>query len=320
MSHRCLFSRPDSPGALFLLFFFSLFLVEGSTAHAQTDPRRGAGDPVPSAAAVAPDGTDVWLLELVREGDALRAGSPRNLTNRTGYDNQPFFTPAGDILFVQMEGGKTDLWRWNPEAERSTRVTATPGQGEFSPTPIPGTDSGISYIRSPDDTSGRLWRMPEEGAAPEIIFADIGPVGYHAWFDPDHVALWLLQDPSVLQLVELGTREARTLATGVGRSPQSVPNRRAVSFTRTTERGTGIELYDLDSDRTEALAVLPEGGEFHAWTPDGVLLGSAGSRVFAWGEGGWREVVDLAHLGLKLSRLAVSPDSTRLALVAEPAK
>lgn len=317
MSHPHPRPRRGLPSAL-APFVLAVFLVTpGCTGEAPADP---PGDPEPSAAAGAPEGTDVWLLELMQEGDALRAGSPRNITNRPGYDNQPSFTPAGDLLFVQMEDGRTDLWRWNPEAERSTRVTATQDQGEFSPTPIPESESGISYIRSPDDTSGRLWRMPREGAAPEIIFPDIGPVGYHAWFDTDHVALWLLQDPSVLQLVELGTQEARTLATGVGRSPQSVPNRRAVSFTRATDGGTVVEVYDLDLDRTEALALLPEGGEFHAWTPDGVLLGSAGSRVFAWREGGWQKIADLAHLGLRLSRLAVSPDGTRLALVAESAR
>jgi hypothetical protein len=272
-----------------------------------------------SAASGAPEGTDIWLLDLLREGDLLRAMEPRNLTNRPGYDNQPFFTPLGELMFVQMEEGRTDIWRWSPETQSATRVTATPLQGEFSPTPIPGSKGGISYIRSPDDTSGRLWRMPREGAAAEIVFPDIGPVGYHAWLDNEHVALWLLQDPSVLQVVEIRTQEARTIATGVGRSPQSVPKRRAVSFTRGTTSGTWVEVYDLDLDRTEALALLPVGAEFHAWTPDGVLLSSSGSRVVAWLDDSWQEVTDLAYLGLKLTRLAVSRDGARLALVAEPA-
>jgi hypothetical protein len=61
------------------------------------------------------------------------------------------------------------------------------------------------------------------------------------------------------------------------------------------------------------------GAEFHAWTPDGVLLSSSGSRVVAWLDDSWQEVTDLAYLGLKLSRLTISPDGMRLALVAEPA-
>jgi hypothetical protein len=272
-----------------------------------------------AAAAVAPEGTDVWLLDLRWDGGALRADGPRNLTSRPGYDNQPYFNPAGELMFVQMENGKTDIWRWSPATQTFTQLTATPEQGEFSPTPIPESDGGVSYIRSPDDTSGRLWRMPQAGADPEIIFADIGPVGYHAWFDAGHVALWRLQDPSLLQLVDINTQEALTLATGVGRSPQSVPNCRAVSFTRATDEGTVLEQYDLDLERTEMLTMLPAGGDFHAWTPDGILLTTSGSKVYALLDGAWEEVIDLAYLGLTLSRLAISPDGSQLAVVAEPA-
>lgn len=268
---------------------------------------------------IAPTGTDVWLLDLSGDGDRLRASAPQNLTQRAGYDNQPYFTPDGDLLFVQMEGEKTDLWRWRNATEGAVPLTRTPLESEFSPTPIPGSDSGISYIRSRTDTSGRLWRTPSAGADAEIIFPDIGPVGYHAWFDADYVALWLLQEPSVLQLVEVATQATQAIATRVGRTPQSVPRRRAVSFTRTTDEGTVIEAYDLDEERTEALATLPDGGEFHAWTPDGTLLCSAGSKAFAWRDDRWQEIVDLSHLGLRLSRLAVSPDGSRLAVVAEPA-
>lgn len=297
----------------------ALVVTVSGCAESSPDPSAASAEPESPVAAGPPEGTDIWLLDLERDGDALRAVAPRNLTNRPGYDNQPHFTPTGDLLFVQMEDGKTDVWKWQSASGRSTRLTSTPGQGEYSPTPIPGSDGGISYIRSPTNTDGRLWRSPREGAEPEIVFADIGPVGYHAWFDSDHVALWLLQDPSLLQVVELATGVAQTIAAGVGRSPQSVPDHRAVSFTRMTEAGRVVEVHDLDLQRTDLLAVLPEGGDFHAWTPDGVLLCSAGSRVFAWRDGRWQTVVDFAERGLSLTRLAVSPDGTRIALVAEPA-
>ncbi|MEO1078033.1 MAG: hypothetical protein AAFY29_00650 [Pseudomonadota bacterium] len=319
MSHPKLCFKPGLPGVLIAAVCAAFLMTPGCARESPGEPPMEADDTEAEEAAGPPEGTDVWLLDLVWEGETLQAKAPRNLTRRPGYDNQPLFTPAGDLLFVQMEAGKTDIWRWDSATETTTRLTATPEQGEFSPTPIPASESGISYIRSPDDTSGRLWRTPDEGAAAEIVFPDIGPVGYHAWFDADYVALWLLQDPSVLQLIELGTQEARTIATDVGRSPQSVPNRRAVSYTRASGEGEVIEIYDLDLDGTEAMTLLPAGGEFHAWTPDGVLMSTAGSRVLLWRDGDWQTVVDLDHLGLKLSRLAVSPGGDRLALVAEPA-
>ncbi|WP_439102398.1 hypothetical protein [Congregibacter sp.] len=56
-----------------------------------------------------------------------------------------------------------------------------------------------------------------------------------------------------------------------------MPNRRAVSFTRPTDEGTLLEVYDLDKGASETLTLLPDGGEFHAWMSDGQLLSTAGS-------------------------------------------
>lgn len=304
--------------ALAMPILAGILSSQGCTSEEPVTRAQPTADAAPAETPAIPDGTDIWLLDLSQQDSALSARAPRNITNRAGYDNQPFFEPSGDLLFVQMENNKTDIWRWSADTKTSNRVTATPKQGEFSPTPIPESDGGISYIRSPDDTSGRLWRIPQTDAEPEIIFADLGPVGYHAWFDTEYVALWRLQEPSVLQLVELATQDTRTLATAVGRSPQSVPNRRAVSYNQATEDGTAVKVYDLDLDTTETLAILPEAGEFHAWTPDGVLLGSAASRVYAWRNGSWQQVVDLGDLGVTVSRLAVSPDGKHLAVVGEP--
>jgi hypothetical protein len=55
-----------------------------------------------------------------------------------------------------------------------------------------------------------------------------------------------------------------------------------------------------------------------AWTPDGTLLMSAGTRIFAWraGDKAWREVYDVKLHGLgEVSRIAVAPDGKALAIV-----
>jgi hypothetical protein len=62
------------------------------------------------------------------------------------------------------------------------------------------------------------------------------------------------------------------------------------------------------------------GGDFHAWTPDGTLLMAEGSVVYAWTPGladGWEAVADFANLRLTITRLAVSPDGSQIALVGE---
>jgi hypothetical protein len=59
-----------------------------------------------------------------------------------------------------------------------------------------------------------------------------------------------------------------------------------------------------------------------AWTPEGTLLMSAGSRIFAWrrGDKDWREVYDAApHKLGTITRLAVAPDGRAIAIVVNEA-
>jgi hypothetical protein len=265
-----------------------------------------------------PEGTDIWVLEFGVLGGGLQAWSPRNLTSRPGYDNQPQYTAEGQLLYVAQEGVRTDVWRWNPDTGMKDRLTLTMDASEYSPTPIPGARGAISFVKVEPDSTQRLWRMTRDGEEATVLFPEVAPVGYHAWIDEETVALYVLGDPATLQLAELGAGTTRTVAEDIGRSPQAVPGRRAVSFTHSTPEGVVVQVYDADRDETEVAATLPAGAEYHAWAPDGVLLTATGEGIFAWREGSWARIADLAVLGQRFTRLAVSPIGSQLAVVGEP--
>ena len=70
----------------------------------------------------------------------------------------------------------------------------------------------------------------------------------------------------------------------------------------------------------ERISEAVSGGDFHAWTPDHFLLMADGPLIFARRdepEAIWKQIADFSDLHLNLSRLAVSPDGTQIALVAE---
>ena len=73
---------------------------------------------------------------------------------------------------------------------------------------------------------------------------------------------------------------------------------------------------------TESLVDTRPGGDFHAWTPSGLLLMAEESMLYQYdadGAANWQLVADLSPLR-DITRLAVSPSGDRLALVAaEPA-
>ena len=272
---------------------------------------------VPVAAAGQSD-TDIHVFPIDRvDGRVTVTGGPRPVTDRPGYDNQPYFTPDGGLLYTSIRDGQADSYRWDPADGRSDRLTATP-ESEYSPTPIPGSER-FSVVRVEADSAQRLWSFAPDGSRPQLILEDIEPVGYHAW-SGDRVALYVLGDPATLRLAHPVADGARVVARSIGRSLQSVPGSDAISFTQSLEAGWAIRELNIDDGRVRTLARLLGPDEYHTWTPDGLLLTAHGTEVFQLdaATGGWRPVVDVSRYGLgAVTRLAVSPDGRTLAVVAD---
>ncbi|MFQ5538575.1 MAG: hypothetical protein ACE5GJ_14110 [Gemmatimonadota bacterium] len=290
----------------------------GGAESGSGGPAREAGAARP---AIPPPGTDIWIAELSRDADGgLVVGMPVNVTDRPGYDNQPYFLndTAGFWYTVIDESGQADIWFYDLGLGAARAVTRTSPESEYSATPLPDR-SGFSAVRVEADSTQRLWRFDRSGENAVPLLPDLKPVGYQAWADDSTLVLYVLGDPPTLQVVNTATGEARVVARNVGRAIQRIPGTHAVSFTQRTEDGTEIRRLDPATGATGRVAPGVDAADFHTWTPDGTLLQASGSKLYAWDPEAerWNEVADFSHLGLTLSRLAVSPDGTRIALVAE---
>ena len=138
----------------------------------------------------APPDTEIYLASLTTTGDTLTIGTPVNISNSPGYDNQPSFTPDGkSVLFTSVRGTRkpdpansaatgSDIYRYDIGAQRLTQLTDTP-ESEYSPTVTPDGQH-FSTIRVEADGTQRLWRFAIDGKNPELVLADVKPVGYHA--------------------------------------------------------------------------------------------------------------------------------------------
>ena len=277
-------------------------------------------------APAAPLDTEIFLAPLSVANGALTVGPPVNITNSSGYDNQPSFTPDGQhILFTSIRGGtQTDIYRYDIAPSAIARVTNTT-ESEYSPTVTPD-GRHISVIRVESDGTQRLWRFTMEGTQPELVLTDVKPVGYHAWADDRTLALFVLGQPATLQLADAQTGKSEILVTGIGRSIQRVPRTPVtISFVERqapAQQGgaPALHIRELDpkTKRVTPLvdAVAGAAEADCAWTPDGTLLMADKDVLYAWkrGDAAWRRVADLAALGVHgVSRLAVSPNGDRLA-------
>lgn len=271
-----------------------------------------------SAAAQVP-ATDIYVASLKAH---WQVGAPVNVTHRPGYDNQPAFLPGGRaFLYTAIAGdSQADIYRYDMAAGTSTRITTTT-ESEYSPTPLPD-GHGFSVVRVEADSTQRLWAFDLDGTHPRLLLPGVKPVGYHAWIDSVTVALFVLGTPATLQLADLRTGKADTVARDVGRSPQRVPGRAAVSVIwRRDSTSRVIALVDAVTRVPQPFAPLPDSADFHTWTPDGTLLASAGTRVLRWDPAStrWVPIADFAAAGVtNITRLAVSPAGDRLAFVAIP--
>ncbi len=282
------------------------------------------------APAQPPPGTDIYLLPITAGLASLKTARPAPLSVAPGYDNQPMFSPDGArVLFAaNRDGRQIDIYAFDRASGRVTQLTQT-AENENSPTFVPaglGEPGGFSVVQTEPDRSQRLWRFNAAGKNPQLVLADVKPVGYHAWVEPDHLAMFILGQPATLQVGRVGTGKAEVVARDIGRSLHRIPGTRQVSFVqREPTAEFWIKQIDIDSRQIVPLVRGVEGSSDrdYAWMPDAqTIVMSAGTKVWSWtrGANGWTEVFDGAAFQLgAISRLAASPKGDALALVvAEP--
>ena len=273
----------------------------------------------------APPSSNIFVADLTIGNGKMTVGKPINITNRDGYNNQPSFMPDGKSLLYtsQREDKQSDIYRYDLAKGTEVNVTNTK-ESEYSPTLMPD-GKNISVIRVEADQTQRLWSFPLAGGQPSLVVEKIKPVGYHAWIDANNLALFVLGSPSTLQLYNMKTQQAETVASDIGRSLFKIPGQMKVSFTHKIA-GNQWEINELDlkTRKISEITTTHPGSEYYAWTPSGILLTANNAKLFKFKPGTdseWQEIADLSGLGLKgITRIAVSPSGDKIALVADRVK
>ena len=299
-------------------------LAVAGACRGDTGEERSLATEAEGSTFVPPRDADILVADLSTEPGGLPAiGAPVNLTQRPDYDNQPHFTPDGSGLWYtanDAQSGQSDIWRYDFADNRVTRITQSAPESEYSATPLPD-GSGISTIRVEADSMQRLWRFSLDGLNSAVILPEIAPVGYHKWIDESTLVMFVLGDPATLQVGDLRTGRARVVTRDIGRSIHNIPGTFDVSYVQRNEDGsTTIMRLPGDGGAPEPIAETVANGDFHAWTPERILLMADGPRVFARRyepDATWEQIADFSDLHVNLSRLAVSPDGAQIALVAE---
>ncbi|GAB4036063.1 TolB family protein [Spirosoma gilvum] len=271
--------------------------------------------------AIAQADTDIFLVDVTLS--PLKVGTPQNITQRKGYDNQPSFSPDGtSLLYTSMQAdGQTDIYQYALDSKITTQLTRT-AEGEYSPTVTPDR-AYFSVIRVEGDKTQRLWKFPLSGAGePTLVLPHVKPVGYHCWLDSDWLALFILGSPNSLQLAKPSTGDTLRVDNSIGRTLLKIPGKPVLSYVHKQDATHWvIKQFDLRTRQSSIIAPTLEGSEDFIWTPDGTILMGRGPVLYQYNPkttSGWQPVADFSSVGIKqITRLAIDPQGKKLALVGQ---
>ena len=265
--------------------------------------------------------TDIFMVQL---GVKNKTGytTPKNLTQRVGYDNQPAFSADGkSVLFTSIhEDGQADLYAIDLKTFQTKQLCAT-SESEYSPTLAPN-GKGISVVRVEKDSTQRLWLFDMNGQNQKVIFADFDSVGYHCWLDSATVACFVLTEPATLQIKSMN-KGPHVIASSIGRCIRMKPNSNLLTFVDKTDSTWVIKSFDRISGITRYIANTPKGSEDYAWTHDGRLYMGSGSKLMLLDpqkDQSWQEVADFSSFLESIGRIALNPSENTFIIVAKAIK
>lgn len=267
--------------------------------------------------------TEIFLFDYdpASADDALSGGS--NVTNRPGYDNQPYFTgDSATFLYSRDDGTQTDIWEYDIATGTHTQVTFTP-ESEFSPTPSPDNRT-ISMVFERNNSIWHLDRSTADAPVWSLESAGVSePVGYFARnYQTGEILFWSRYGFNVA--LTHAEKPAYHFISGhaVPATPHVIPGTSQFSFVhRQTNEQVWIKAFDPETRSIRPLTPIVGSNANYTWAPDGSILQIEGTGLYRWREGGegWQKIADLSDHGLaSANRIAVSPDGARIAVVGLP--
>ena len=269
--------------------------------------------------------SDIFLFDVLKDGDQVTVGNGRNVTNRPGYENQPFFTnDSRSFLFSQSDAYQTDVFEYFIDTGETKQVTKTDTM-EFSPQPSPNNDT-ISFVTDGEGANQSVWHINRDDKTPVWTLKDQPerePVGYYSWnHDTGYILFWSRYGFNVRFVHETKKLSHYISGNAVPTSPHMIPGTKFFSFLHRQGNGQ-VWIKELNPETLAVRPVTPVIGNntHYGWAPDGSIVMMEGTVLHRWAPDaeGWQKVADLGVQGLaSATRVAVSPDGKKLAVVGVP--
>ena len=266
---------------------------------------------------------DIFLFDLIESDDGLSISNARNITNRPGYDNQPWFTPNSESILYSANGApdRTDVYEYFFESGETKQVTDSPDQ-EYSPQISPDNRT-LSFVTDGPTANQSIWSTERESGVDHWLLKTQGerePVGYYSWNHRTGDLLYWSRYGFSIRLVRLTESESHYISGNAPpTSPHIIPGTDKFSFVH--QQGNGevwIKELDPETLAVRPLTIIAGSNRNYAWMPGGQIVMANDGQLFRWSpdSDGWQAFANLGEHGLTgVTRVSVSPDGKKLAVV-----
>jgi hypothetical protein len=274
-----------------------------------------------SLQAVSQQSTEIYLMDVTKKTDSIRLSTPLNISNNEGYDNQPSFLDNDNILFASTRNNQTDIALYNISMGTKSWISNTAQGSEYSPLKIPNKEA-VSAIRLDSDGLQRLYQYDLRTGISKELLRDL-KVGYHVWYNALIIVCTVLIE-NRMDLVVANVKEGTnyTVQKNVGRSLHTIPNTHLISFISKEEKTLEIKSLNPINGTIEKINFIWNGREDITWLSENTILATTEKAIVqvpADTTGVWHSFHQFEPLEVyKMSRMAVSPNGKKLAIVAEP--
>ena len=265
-----------------------------------------------SSTLFAQNGTEIYLFDLSNSGGNLTLSNPKNITDRVGYDNQPFFHPTKSLIYyTAMKDGQTDIWSYNYKTSERLQITNTI-DSEYSPTVTPDKKylSCIVQRKSNGDQDLVKYNI-KNPLETQIIFESqqTGKIGYQAWLNSNELITFVLGEPQTLHYQNLNTKKDVVVAPNIGRSLHLIPKQKTFSFVQQVDKKWIIRAFNPSKNTiTDIAESNPDSEHYNTWTSNGIILESKNTEILSYDsvQKQWKSVIFPETLPRKkISRMAI---------------
>ena len=264
--------------------------------------------------------TEIYIIAISHSEDGeMRFGTPVNITDKAGYDNQPVFTSNSDrIIYVsQVDSNQTDLFEYDIKKETTT-LLGTTEESEYSPGFVPLSNE-ISVVRVDKDKSQKLYSFETNPAEAYMEIEGLDSIGYYRWINDTILGLVVLNNGLELYIYELTTRQYVIADKNVGRCLMIDPGSGNLLYTKPSGDGpVQIMIADKNTFDTELFVEGYKNSEDYLITPGNEIWTGSDGLLYSMNlkkRKEWRQIADFSKTVGSFYRLAISPDGKYLALV-----